>query len=83
MPWQEIDNSLQATFKFNDFNQAFAFMSHLAMHFEKNNHHPTWTNTWNLVEIKLQTHDAGNVVTDKDRALAAIIDEVFNTYKIG
>jgi 4a-hydroxytetrahydrobiopterin dehydratase len=41
---------------------------------EKANHHPTWTNTWNTVEIFLSTHDAGNIVTDKDRELSKAID---------
>jgi 4a-hydroxytetrahydrobiopterin dehydratase len=40
------------------------------------NHHPTWTNTWNSVHIELSTHDAGNVVTEKDRKLASIIDSL-------
>jgi 4a-hydroxytetrahydrobiopterin dehydratase len=43
---------------------------------EKNNHHPKWTNEWNKVEIWLSTHDAGNVVTEKDRNLAKEIDKL-------
>jgi len=72
--WKEENNSLCATFTFKDFNEAFSFMTRVALVAEKLDHHPTWTNTWNKVEIKLSTHDAGNVVTDKDRRLAAVID---------
>ena len=72
--WKEENNSLSATFAFNDFNEAFAFMTRVALIAEKMDHHPTLTNTWNKVEIRLSTHDAGNIVTDKDRTLAAAID---------
>ncbi len=44
---------------------------------EKMNHHPTWSNTYNKVDIILSTHDAGNTVTDKDRKLATAIDGVY------
>ena len=74
--WQEVNNSLERSFMFNDFKQAFAFMTHVAFIAEKMNHHPLWTNVWNTVEIWLSTHDAGNVVTDKDRKLAAAIDQL-------
>jgi len=72
--WKEENNSLCATFTFKDFNEAFSFMTRVALVAEKLDHHPTWTNTWNKVEIKLSTHDAGNIITDKDRRLAAVID---------
>jgi 4a-hydroxytetrahydrobiopterin dehydratase len=39
-------------------------------------HHPTWTNTWNTVSIELSTHDAGDIVTDRDRKLAQAIDKL-------
>jgi 4a-hydroxytetrahydrobiopterin dehydratase len=51
-------------------------MTRVAMEAEKQNHHPLWTNVWNSVEIWLSTHDAGDVVTEKDRKLAASIDEI-------
>jgi 4a-hydroxytetrahydrobiopterin dehydratase len=72
--WQETDNKLYRSFKFKDFSEAFSFMTRVALLAEKHNHHPTWTNTWNTVEIWLNTHDAGDVVTDKDRLLADEID---------
>lgn len=74
--WTEKDNTLQATFQFKDFVQAFAFMTEVAFHAEKMNHHPEWTNTWNKVVFRLSTHDAGNTVTDKDRKLANAIDTI-------
>lgn len=72
--WKETENKLYKAFIFTDFIQAFAFMTKVALIAEKMDHHPTWTNTWNKVEIWLSTHDAGNVVTDKDRKLAEAID---------
>lgn len=51
-------------------------MCQVALLCEKHNHHPTWTNTWNTVEIWLSTHDAGNIVTDKDTSLALSIDQI-------
>jgi 4a-hydroxytetrahydrobiopterin dehydratase len=72
--WTEKDNTLQRTFTFKDFSEAFAFMTRVALAAEKMNHHPSWSNVWNKVEIKLSTHDAGDLVTDKDRKLAAAID---------
>lgn len=72
--WKEDNNRLKKTFEFEDFSEAFAFMTRVAILAEKHNHHPTWTNTWNKVTFQLSTHDAGDVVTEKDRKLAAAID---------
>ncbi len=72
--WTEENNKLYKKFQFKDFNTAFAFMTSVALLAEKADHHPTWTNTWNTVEIWLSTHDAGNVVSQKDRDLADQID---------
>lgn len=74
--WQEKDNKLCRTFKFNDFSEAFAFMARVALAAEKMDHHPEWKNVYNTVEIQLSTHDAGNTVTEKDRKLAAAIDRI-------
>ncbi len=79
--WQEVDNQLRASFEFKDFIQAFAFMTEVAFHAEQQAHHPEWSNVYNKVEIALSTHDAGNIVTDKDRQLAAIIDTVYSKYQ--
>jgi len=81
--WQEIKSSdskqesvLEKTFTFENFIEAFAFMTKVALLAEKANHHPEWTNVYNKVVIKLSTHDAGNIVTDKDRKLAEAIDKL-------
>jgi 4a-hydroxytetrahydrobiopterin dehydratase len=74
--WQEKDNTLYRKFEFADFSEAFAFMTRVALIAEKMDHHPKWTNVWNTVELWLSTHDAGDVVTDKDRKLAEKIDRV-------
>ncbi|WP_461146535.1 4a-hydroxytetrahydrobiopterin dehydratase [Spirosoma pulveris] len=72
--WQEQDNQLSRNFQFTDFSEAFAFMTRVALIAEKMDHHPWWSNVYNQVTIKLSTHDAGNVVTEKDRTMAGAID---------
>ncbi len=72
--WKEKNNSLYRKFEFADFSEAFAFMARVGLTAEKMNHHPTWKNVYNVVEIWLNTHDAGNKITDKDRKLAKKID---------
>ena len=74
--WEEKDNTLYRKFQFADFSEAFAFMVRVALVAEKMNHHPKWTNVYNTVEVWLSTHDAGDIVTDKDRKLAAKIDAI-------
>jgi len=74
--WQETNNALYRKFRFADFSEAFAFMCRVALAAEKMDHHPRWTNVWNTVEIWLNTHDAGDIITEKDRNLAAIIDQL-------
>lgn len=74
--WKEENNSLNKIFEFKDFTDAFAFMTRVAFLAEKHNHHPNWSNVYNRVEISLNTHDAGNIVTQKDRDLAADIDKL-------
>lgn len=74
--WQEKDNKLVKTFEFKDFTEAFGFMTKVAIEAEKMDHHPNWSNVWNKVSFELTTHDAGNTVTDKDRALAEKIDSL-------
>ncbi|MEZ0609925.1 4a-hydroxytetrahydrobiopterin dehydratase [Fibrella sp. WM1] len=76
--WQETDNKLVRQFTFADFTEAFAFMTRVALIAEKMDHHPFWTNVYNKVTIELTTHDAGNTVTDKDRALAEAINSMYN-----
>jgi 4a-hydroxytetrahydrobiopterin dehydratase len=74
--WKEENNTLHKKFEFKNFSEAFAFMTRVAIEAEKMDHHPLWTNVYNKVEIWLSTHDAGNMVTDKDRILAERIDKL-------
>ncbi|HLO38859.1 MAG TPA: 4a-hydroxytetrahydrobiopterin dehydratase [Lacibacter sp.] len=74
--WTETDNKLYRKFEFANFSEAFAFMTRVALEAEKMDHHPLWTNVWNKVEVWLSTHDAGDVVTEKDKKLAAKIDKL-------
>lgn len=72
--WQETSHSLEKTFTFPDFIEALSFIVKVGFLSEKMNHHPTITNTFNTVTLTLTTHDAGNIVTEKDREMADIID---------
>lgn len=74
--WTEENNRLKKTFRFKDFQEAFAFMTRVAFLAEKHDHHPNWSNVYNNVTIELTTHDAGNLVTEKDHKLAAAIDAI-------
>lgn len=74
--WKEENSQLVKTFEFDDFINAFGFMTRVAIVAEKLNHHPEWKNVYNKVEIRLSTHDAGDVITEKDLELADKIDSV-------
>ncbi len=74
--WIEENNYLSKEFVFKDFKEAFSFMTMVALVAEKMNHHPLWTNVYNKVIIQLNTHDAGDIVTEKDRKLAEAIDKL-------
>lgn len=80
MNWTEENNTLCATFTFKNFKEAFAFMTEVAFEAEKANHHPDWSNVYNSVSFRLNTHDAGNTVTDKDHSLAKAIDVCYKKY---
>jgi 4a-hydroxytetrahydrobiopterin dehydratase len=75
--WEEEEDQLVREFRFQNFVDAFAFMTKVAMTAEKLNHHPNWTNSYNVVTIRLGTHDAGDTITDKDHFLAAAIDNIY------
>lgn len=72
--WHEKENKLYKKFEFKDFSEAFAFMTRVALAAEKMDHHPLWTNVYNKVEIWLNTHDAGDVITAKDHQLSKTIN---------
>lgn len=76
--WKEENNTLYRKFEFADFSETFAFMTRVALAAEKMNHHPLWTNVYNKVEMWLNTHDAGDIVTEKDHKLAEKIDKIFS-----
>jgi 4a-hydroxytetrahydrobiopterin dehydratase len=65
--------ALTRTLKFKDFSEAFGFLSRVALHAEKIDHHPEFTSVWNRVDFRLTSHDAGGV-TDRDLKLANAID---------
>ena len=67
--------ALEKGFRFKDFSEAFAFLTRVAMHAEKVDHHPEFTNMWNRVDFRLTTHDADGV-TDRDVKLAEMIDRL-------
>ncbi|HYD55310.1 MAG TPA: 4a-hydroxytetrahydrobiopterin dehydratase [Burkholderiales bacterium] len=80
--WKKEDDrdAITREFAFKDFNRAFAFMTQVALHAEKHDHHPEWFNVYNKVRITLSTHDAGGV-TEKDLKLAAFIDACFARFR--
>ena len=65
--------ALIRSFKFKDFGEAFGFLTRVALHAEKVDHHPEFTNVWNRVDFRLTTHDTGGV-TDRDIRLAEAIN---------
>jgi|TARA_B110000438_G_scaffold1726_1_gene1752 4a-hydroxytetrahydrobiopterin dehydratase len=73
--WSIKKDKLHKEFQFNDFNQAFGFMTRAAMEIEKMNHHPEWFNVYNRITVELTTHDAGGI-TDNDVNLARILNSL-------
>jgi 4a-hydroxytetrahydrobiopterin dehydratase len=76
--WSKLEgdrDAIQRTFRFKDFNQAFGFMTRVAIKAEQLDHHPEWFNVYNRVEVTLATHDADGV-TELDVTLASFMDEV-------
>ena len=75
--WRELSgrDAIQKKFVFKDFNEAFGFMSRVALAAEKMDHHPEWFNVYKTVEVTLSTHDAGGL-TDLDLKLAEAMDKI-------
>ena len=71
--FEDGGKALERTFKFADFSEAFAFLTRVALHAEKVDHHPEFTSVWNRVDFRLTSHDKGGVTT-RDVALARAID---------
>lgn len=76
--WRQDEQGLHRTLEFKDFDEAWSFMEQVAAAARDMDHHPDWSNSWNTVRITLISHDVG-AVTERDVALARIIDSLFNT----
>ena len=74
--WTHENDMLSKAWHFADFSEAFAFMTRVALLAEQADHHPNWSNVYNTVQIGLTSHDAGNVVTEKDVSLARQINQI-------
>lgn len=73
--WEYDDNAIHAEFEFENFKDCFSAMSRIAFECEALNHHPDWSNVYNILTISLSTHDAGGV-TEKDFSLAKAIEYI-------
>ena len=73
--WDYYDNALHAEFEFDNFKDCFSAMSRIAFECEAQNHHPKWTNIYNVLQISLSTHSAKGV-TNKDFKLAEAIEAI-------
>jgi 4a-hydroxytetrahydrobiopterin dehydratase len=71
--WSQDGEAITRSFRFADFSEAFAFLTRVAFHAEKKDHHPEFTSVWNRVDFRLTSHDAGGV-TSRDVELAEAID---------
>ena len=80
--WRVCDgrDAWRKTFIFRDFNEAFAFMTRVALYAESVGHHPEWFNVYNRVEVTLSTHDAGGV-SERDVAMAGFLDRIAGTFR--
>ena len=73
--WTVVQNKLHKEFIFDDFSQAFDFMTRAVSHIDRMNHHPEWFNVYNKVIVDLTTHDAGGI-TDNDIKLAKTLNSL-------
>jgi 4a-hydroxytetrahydrobiopterin dehydratase len=82
--WSEVSGreAIARTFVFKDFNEAFGFMSRVALVAEKHDHHPEWRNVYKTVEVVLSTHDAGGV-TKRDVELATAMNAIADQFGVG
>lgn len=75
--WKEVYNKLERNFNFPDFKQALKFINEISIICEGENHHPEINWVYNKISLKLSTHDAGDIITEKDIKLAKLIDECY------
>ena len=75
--WEELDgrDAIRRKFVFTDFNEAWGFISRIAMEAERRDHHPEWSNVWATVDITLSTHDCDGL-SSRDVELARFIDKI-------
>jgi len=73
--WSVVNGKLHKDFVFDDFVEAFGFMTRAAIHIEKMNHHPEWFNVYNKISVDLTTHDAGGI-TQNDISLARTLNSL-------
>ncbi|NRB60934.1 MAG: 4a-hydroxytetrahydrobiopterin dehydratase [Winogradskyella sp.] len=73
--WEYYDNGIHVEYEFENFKDCFSAMSRIAFECEAHNHHPDWSNVYNVLKISLSTHDAGGV-TEKDFKLAQAIEAI-------
>ncbi|EPR62176.1 pterin-4-alpha-carbinolamine dehydratase [Toxoplasma gondii TgCatPRC2] len=80
--WHLTDGhlSIKRKFQFSDFNEAWGFMSRVALYADKVDHHPNWYNVYNTVDVELSTHDAAGL-TEKDFALAKFMDDAAKNFE--
>lgn len=79
--WQETKHGLYKQFNFENFKEAWEFMTKVATLAEEYQHHPRWENEWSVVQIWLITHEGGKNITDKDRQMAEAIDAILDPVK--
>ena len=77
---EEGGKALVRSCRFGDFSEAFAFLTRVALHAEKVDHHPEFTSVWNRVDLRLTSHDAGGV-TERDLKLAEAINGLADAHK--
>ena len=75
--WKINSKHIEREFNFNNFIDAFSFMTKIALICEKYNHHPNWENVYSKVKIRLNTHDLGGI-TNLDQTLASEINKIFD-----
>jgi 4a-hydroxytetrahydrobiopterin dehydratase len=73
--WEYVDGAIETSFQFSNFKEAFTTMTRIAFECEAQNHHPDWSNVYNSLNIRLNTHDASGV-TEKDFKLARTIEKI-------
>ncbi|MDP5229232.1 MAG: 4a-hydroxytetrahydrobiopterin dehydratase [Cellulophaga sp.] len=76
--WEYIDGAIETSFEFENFKEAFSVMTRIAFECEAQGHHPDWSNVYNSLHIRLNTHDAEGV-TEKDFKLAKTIEGIIDS----